>query len=80
LRSELSKLTEDLMMKDKLIAQMNIEYSEKEAQYNMRINDTEKKIDFFTRDNQYLVEKVDKLESEIGEMVKITNSESNWNR
>jgi hypothetical protein len=82
LRSELNKLTEELMMKDKLIAQMNIEFSEKEAQYNIRNNDTEKKIEYIARENQYFLEKIDKLEAEVGEMVKFNNSESQrllWN-
>ena len=63
-------------MKDKLIAQMNMEISEKEAQYNIRINDLEKKLDFISRENQFLVDKNDKLESEMSEMVKYTNKES----
>jgi hypothetical protein len=57
------------MMKDKLVAQMNIEFSEKEAQYNMRINELEKKMDFLSRENQFLLEKNDKLECEMSEMV-----------
>ncbi len=56
-------------MKDKLVAQMNIEFSEKEAQYNMRINELEKKMDFLSRENQFLLEKNDKLECEMSEMV-----------
>jgi hypothetical protein len=57
------------MMKDKVVAQMNIEFSEKEAQYTMRINELEKKMDFLSRENQFLLEKNDKLESEMSEMV-----------
>lgn len=60
-----------MMMKDKVIAQMNIEFSEKEAQYTMRINELDKKMDFLARENQFLLEKNDKLESEMSEMVKI---------
>lgn len=60
-----------MMMKDKVIAQMNIEFSEKEAQYTMRINELDKKMDFLSRENQFLLEKNDKLESEMSEMVKI---------
>ncbi len=56
-------------MKDKVVAQMNIEFSEKEAQYTMRINELEKKMDFLSRENQFLLEKNDKLESEMSEMV-----------
>jgi hypothetical protein len=58
------------MMKEKVINQMNIEFSEKETHYNIKLNETEKKLEYLSRENQYLIERNEKIESEMSEMVR----------
>jgi hypothetical protein len=58
------------MMKEKVINQMNIEFSEKETHYNIKLNETEKKLEYLSRENQYLIERNEKIESEMSEMLR----------
>jgi predicted nucleic acid-binding Zn-ribbon protein len=68
-KSEMARLSEELHMKEKLIATINHDFGEKEMHYREKIADMEQKLEYTTQNFHALMEKYEKVETELTENV-----------
>lgn len=66
---ELNRLNEELLSKDKLIANLNIELNNKEELYTNKITDLQIKLEDKSIGFQNLIERYEKMEKEYLEIV-----------
>jgi hypothetical protein len=66
-KSENVRLTDDMMNKDKMLGAISHDFSEKEHQYRERIAELEKKLEYTSQNFQNLLEKYEKVETELTE-------------
>jgi hypothetical protein len=69
LKADNLRLNEDLCNKDKIINAIHNDYSEKDLQYQERIAELEKKLEYTTTNFQNLMEKYEKVEIELTENI-----------